>query len=196
MPWAIGQLTTNRLHLVPSNDSSAVEPCLLRRTASATTPDVQTHGLYIAPHSCFDLLTLLHNHTFPTFHCSKTLTLGTITSSTWSRSTILLLAGQMALDLYIPPCIRNPPHPHHPPPIEKPLRISIEGPLSSVNKLLPGIEWQLKRFRPPLQAAAPELAKLAFRTLYGQEIPATIVDNLVVRDEYLGWVQEDPEPWE
>lgn len=102
----------------------------------------------------------------------------------------------MALNLYIPPCIHTPPHPHHSPSVNKPLRISIEGPLSSVIKLLPGTEWQLQRFRPTLQPAAPELAKLAFRTIYGQDIPSTVIDSLVVRDEYLGWVQEDPEPWE
>lgn len=89
---------------------------------------------------------------------------------------------QMALNLYVPPCIHSPPHPHHPPSAKKPLRISIEGPLSSVNKLLPGTEWQLKRNRPQYQPAAPELAKLTFRTIYGQDIPSALVDSLIVRD--------------
>ncbi|KAF5668733.1 arginine deiminase type-3 [Fusarium denticulatum] len=102
----------------------------------------------------------------------------------------------MALTLYIPPCIRSPAEPQHHPPVDQPLRIQIEGPLSSINKLLPGVDWQLEGvFRPSLQAAGPELARVAFRTIYGHDIRPEIDGDMVVRDEYLGWVQEDPRPW-
>ncbi|KAF5606324.1 arginine deiminase type-3 [Fusarium subglutinans] len=102
----------------------------------------------------------------------------------------------MALNLHIPPCIRSPAEPRHPPPVDQPLRIQIEGPLSSINKLLPGVEWQLEGvFRPSLQTAGPELARVVFRTVYGHDIRPEIDGDMVVRDEYLGWVQEDPRPW-
>lgn len=166
-------------------------------------PGVQTHGLYIgiSPWLLFSC-TCTDKYIPSNFHYLKILALATLTFPLIAPPTApdqpyyLLLTSPMALNLHIPPCIQNPPHPHHPPSVEKPLRISIEGPLSSVKKLLPGIEWQLKRFGPPRQPAASELAKVAFRTIYGQEIPANVVDDLVVRDEYLGWVQEDPKPWE
>ncbi|KAF4340802.1 arginine deiminase type-3 [Fusarium beomiforme] len=102
----------------------------------------------------------------------------------------------MALNLHIPPCMRSPTEPRHPPPIDQPLRIQIEGPLSSIKKLLPGVEWQLEGvFRPTLQPAGPELARVTFRTIYGHDIRPEIDGDMVVRDEYLGWVQEDPNPW-
>jgi len=47
----------------------------------------------------------------------------------------------MALALYIPPCVHSPPHPLHPPPADKPLRIRIQGPLETIIKLLPDIAW-------------------------------------------------------
>ncbi|KAG8670690.1 hypothetical protein FPOAC1_010123 [Fusarium poae] len=90
-----------------------------------------------------------------------------------------------------------PAHPRHPPPIDQPLRIQIEGPLNSINKLLPGVDWQLEGgvFRPPLQAAGPELARVTFRTIYRHDVRPEVDGDMVVRDEYLGWVQEDPNPW-
>ncbi|KAM5347066.1 hypothetical protein ACJ41O_010071 [Fusarium nematophilum] len=102
----------------------------------------------------------------------------------------------MALDLHIPPCIRSPAHPRHPPPLEQPLRIQIEGPLVSIEKLLPGVRWQLDGpSRPSVQPAGPELARVAFRALYGQDARPDVDGNMIVRDEYLGWVMEDPRPW-
>lgn len=102
----------------------------------------------------------------------------------------------MALNLHIPPCMRSAAEPRHPPPVDQPLRIQIEGPLSSINKLLPGVEWQLEGvFRPSLQPAGQELARVAFRTIYGHDIRPEIDGDMVVRDEYLGWVQEDARPW-
>ncbi|EGX89987.1 hypothetical protein CCM_08241 [Cordyceps militaris CM01] len=71
----------------------------------------------------------------------------------------------MPHQLSIPPCVLTPAHPHHLPPIQKPLRINIEGPTP----------------------AGPELADLTYRTLYGK---APVLDtDLVVRDEYLGWIR-------
>ncbi|KAJ4863860.1 hypothetical protein T069G_00390 [Trichoderma breve] len=74
----------------------------------------------------------------------------------------------MALQLHIPSCIRSPVHAHHPPPPDKPLRIQIEGPLPS----------------------GPLLAKLAYRTIYGSDPSPGIENDIVVRDEYLGWIRE------
>ncbi|RMJ06855.1 hypothetical protein CDV36_013534 [Fusarium kuroshium] len=102
----------------------------------------------------------------------------------------------MALDLHIPPCIHSPAQPRYPPPLEQPLRIQIEGPLVSIEKLLPGVEWQLEGpCRPSLQPTGPELARVAFRTIYGQDVRPDVDGDIVVRDEYLGWVMEDPKPW-
>ncbi|GAB1315515.1 hypothetical protein MFIFM68171_05725 [Madurella fahalii] len=93
----------------------------------------------------------------------------------------------MAFELHIPPCIRNPAHPLHPPPPEKPLRIQIEGPVVAIQKLLPGVSWQTD----PLslvfpQPAGPEIAKLAYRTVYGRDTCPELANDMVVRDEYLG----------
>ncbi|EHK26114.1 uncharacterized protein TRIVIDRAFT_218286 [Trichoderma virens Gv29-8] len=102
----------------------------------------------------------------------------------------------MALELYIPPCIRTPAHPFHLPPWKKPLRICIEGPLVSVQKLLPDVQWHVSdsRFLVFPQPAGPELAKLTYRALYGREVSSQITGDMVVRDEYLGWVMKDRRP--
>ncbi|KAF2786079.1 hypothetical protein K505DRAFT_354678 [Melanomma pulvis-pyrius CBS 109.77] len=75
----------------------------------------------------------------------------------------------MARELYIPPCVDSPPHQNHPPSLERPLRIHIQGPL------------------PSPQPAALQLAELAFGAIYG--LP-TNGDRLTVRDEYNAWVRE------
>lgn len=96
----------------------------------------------------------------------------------------------MALPLYIHPCICSPAHPHHPPPPDKPLRIHIQGPLESIQKLLPNTTWLTKDllYQFP-QPAGPQLAKVTSQALYKQE-EAYDYDS-VVRDEYLAWVMED-----
>jgi hypothetical protein len=75
--------------------------------------------------------------------------------------------------------------------VEKPLRIQIEGPLVSIQKLLPEMTWPLDVMRPvfPLPAG-PELARLAYRTIYGRKVRPEDAGDMVVRDEYLGWVVE------
>lgn len=97
----------------------------------------------------------------------------------------------MALPLYIPPCIHTPADQHHLPPHEKPLRIQIEGPLSAIQRLLPDVSWNLgfpgRKFPQP---AGPELARLAYQTIYGQDYSPQDPNDLVVRDEYLGWMPE------
>ena len=54
----------------------------------------------------------------------------------------------MAHSLHIPRCRLDPPHEHHPPLADKPLRVQIEGPLVSVQKLLPGVPWDVDMFKP------------------------------------------------
>lgn len=97
----------------------------------------------------------------------------------------------MALPLYIPPCIHVPPDQYHFPPLDKPLRIQIEGPLIAIQRLLPHITWRLgflNRTFP--QPAGPELARLTYRAIYGQEVSRRVQGGLEVRDEYLGWMPE------
>jgi hypothetical protein len=97
----------------------------------------------------------------------------------------------MALELYIPSCIRTPTHPLHHPPLDKALRIQIEGPLVSIQKLLPQIPWHVDCVPTVFpQPAGPELAKLAYRTIFGRDVRPEVCGDIVVRDEYLGWVRE------
>ncbi|KAI1377295.1 hypothetical protein F4677DRAFT_444521 [Hypoxylon crocopeplum] len=100
----------------------------------------------------------------------------------------------MALELYIPPCICNPAHPHHLPPPDKPLRIQIEGSLVPVERLFPGIEWRLKNIQPEFpQPAASKLAELTYQMLYGREACPDVAGDLVLRNEHLGWIRR-PNP--
>uniref|UniRef100_A0A8H7NBJ9 Uncharacterized protein n=1 Tax=Bionectria ochroleuca TaxID=29856 RepID=A0A8H7NBJ9_BIOOC len=68
----------------------------------------------------------------------------------------------MALELYIPPCLHVPVHPKHPPSVEKPLRIQIEGPLISIQKLVPEAQWHIDIFNEVFpQPAGPFTRKLS-----------------------------------
>ncbi|KAI9669426.1 MAG: hypothetical protein M1831_000462 [Alyxoria varia] len=96
------------------------------------------------------------------------------------------------LKLYIPPCIHNPRHPYHPPPLENPLRLEIHGPLVCIQKLLPGLEWGRKDWgKPEFQPGAPLLARLTFKAVYGRAL--NVSERITVRNEYLGWIGE-PKP--
>ncbi|KAI1763128.1 hypothetical protein GGR53DRAFT_498665 [Hypoxylon sp. FL1150] len=100
----------------------------------------------------------------------------------------------MAFQLHIPDCFRTPVHPLHPPPLDRPLRVQIEGPLVSIQKLLPEVPWHIDVCNPiPLQPAAPELARLAYRAIYGQDVRLSVENDMTVRDEYLGWVHHKNE---
>lgn len=100
-------------------------------------------------------------------------------------------SDQPALPLYIPPCLTNPPHRFHPPSLEQPLRIQIEGPLLALQKLLPGVSWHVPHHFPEFSLpGGPELAKLAFRKIYHRDIRPDIAGDMVVRDEYKGWLVE------
>ncbi|KID81773.1 hypothetical protein MGU_10908 [Metarhizium guizhouense ARSEF 977] len=96
----------------------------------------------------------------------------------------------MALELHIPTCIRTPTHRFHPPQFASPLRIQIEGPLTSVQKLFPGVPWNLEDPDFP-QSVGPMLARLAYQVIYGRQDRADVANDLIVRDEYLGWVREE-----
>lgn len=88
----------------------------------------------------------------------------------------------MVLELYIPPCVNRPPNHLHPPPLDKPLRIRIQGPLETIRKL---VSWH--PIGPFPQLGGLKLASLTHQKLYGgngdEVAPA-------VRDEYLAWVLE------
>lgn len=101
----------------------------------------------------------------------------------------------MALELYIPSCIKAPAHHHHPPPVEQPLRIQIEGPLVSIQKLVPEAQWHINIFNQTYpQPAGLLLAKIAFEKIYGRQARPEISGDLIVRDQYLGWVMEGNKP--
>lgn len=100
----------------------------------------------------------------------------------------------MALELFIPPCIHNPHHFLRPPPPTKSLRIQIQGPLESIQKLLPKTPWhEIVRFPQP---GGLELASLTHRALYGEEGLEKAHSIPVVRDEYLAWAMEGRKPLE
>lgn len=97
--------------------------------------------------------------------------------------------------LFIPPCTYEPAHKLHPPPLDMPLRIHIEGPLVSIQKLLPAEVWNHDVCDHPFpQPGGPELARLTFDELYGQAVRPPLPGDLVVRDEYLGWCGDPPNP--
>ena len=94
-------------------------------------------------------------------------------------------------DHLIPHCICTPAHSLHPPTLDKPVRIQIEGPLVSIQKLLPEVPWHIdvyNRIFP--QPAGPELAKLAYLAIYGKDASLSVDNDMIVQDEYLGWVHE------
>ncbi|KAI0473864.1 hypothetical protein GGR56DRAFT_649360 [Xylariaceae sp. FL0804] len=95
-------------------------------------------------------------------------------------------SGQSAvhdgLELYISPCVNCPPHPFHPPSSDRPIRIRIQGPLETIEKLLPNESWY--PLMPFPQPGGLELASLTHQRLYGQRGDAV----LAVRDEYLACV--------
>ncbi|KIV98281.1 uncharacterized protein PV09_09871 [Verruconis gallopava] len=95
----------------------------------------------------------------------------------------------MALELHIPSCVNRPPHRLHPPPPDQPLRIRIQGPLETIQKLLPNVSWHPIGSFP--QLGGVKLASLTFQKLYGGDGGRVAP---VVRDEYLAWVLEGRVP--
>ncbi|KAM3470550.1 hypothetical protein MY8738_009703 [Beauveria namnaoensis] len=98
----------------------------------------------------------------------------------------------MALDLCIHACIQKPRHRLHPPPANTPLRIRIQGPLETIEKLLPDVKWHNIVSFP--QPGGVELARLTHEALYGKEVHAETRCRLVVRDEYLAWAMSERRP--
>jgi hypothetical protein len=97
----------------------------------------------------------------------------------------------MALELYIHPCVLNPPYRLHRPPPDKPLRIQIQGPLESIQKLFPNVSWH--PIGPFPQPGGLELASLTHQKLYGQEGDEA---TPAMRDEYTAWIVEERIPQE
>ncbi|EFY84725.1 extracellular lipase, putative [Metarhizium acridum CQMa 102] len=90
----------------------------------------------------------------------------------------------------IPKCIQSPAHCFHPPPLDRPVRIQIEGPLVSIQKLLPEVPWHVDVHEKKFQQAGAELAELTYRTIYGHDVRPFVENDMIVRDEYLGWVHQ------
>ncbi|KAJ5712478.1 hypothetical protein N7493_008946 [Penicillium malachiteum] len=97
-------------------------------------------------------------------------------------------SDQAALPLHIPSCHLNPPRRFHFPSPEQPLRIQIEGPLLALQRLLPGVSWHVPHSFP--LPGGPRLAELAFQAIYHRNIQPNIAGDMVVRDEYKGWLIE------
>lgn len=95
------------------------------------------------------------------------------------------------LELFIPPCVNRPRHCLHPPPPERPLRIRIQGPLETIQKLLPSVPWHPIGSEFP-HPGGPQLAHLTHQTLY----PGMVDTTPMVRDEYLAWIIEAGIPQE
>lgn len=111
------------------------------------------------------------------------------------KGALMLRYLPMALKLYIPPCIHDPAHALHPPPLDRPLRVQIEGHLVSIQKLVPDSSWHFTHgSRDFPQPGGEVLAKLTCKTLYGTDIRQEVVGDMIVRDEYLGWVMEGKIP--
>jgi hypothetical protein len=68
----------------------------------------------------------------------------------------------MALELY------NSPHRLHPPPPDTPLRIRIQGPLETIQKLLPDVSWH--PIGPFPQLGGLKLASLTHQKLHGANL--------------------------
>lgn len=97
----------------------------------------------------------------------------------------------MTLPLFIPRCVHTPADQYHLPSPDKPLRIQIEGPLLAIQRLLPHTPWLLNPLdRKFPQPAGPELARLTYQAVYGRDVRLEVPGDLVVRDEYLGWMPE------
>ena len=59
----------------------------------------------------------------------------------------------------------------------------------AIERLLPDIPWRLdSRDRVFPQSAGPEPARLTYQTIYGRDIHPEVPGDLVVQDEYLGWM--------
>ncbi|TLS25375.1 hypothetical protein PpBr36_06811 [Pyricularia pennisetigena] len=103
----------------------------------------------------------------------------------------------MAYKLHIPDCILEPNHPFHFPSHNKPLRIRIQGPLISIQRLIPKAQWHQDFLtRPTPQVPAPDFARLTYRTIYGCDPQPEVPDDLVIRHEYCGWISKPPLPIE
>jgi hypothetical protein len=71
------------------------------------------------------------------------------------------------------------------------LRIHIQGPLVSIKKLLPDVRFHYDDWGKPFpQPAAPKLAELAFRAIYGRPTDAKNGEFLRISDEYNAWLRE------
>ncbi|KAF2963418.1 hypothetical protein GQX73_g10145 [Xylaria multiplex] len=101
----------------------------------------------------------------------------------------------MALELHIPACIFSPAHPFHLPPLERPLRIQIEGPLTAIQRLVPGVSWHANVMNEVFpMPGGNRLAELTYRALYGADVRSGVPRDMVIRDQYLRHIAEGKIP--
>ncbi|TGO43919.1 hypothetical protein BCON_0726g00010 [Botryotinia convoluta] len=62
---------------------------------------------------------------------------------------------------------------------------------TTLQKLLPGVSWHLTNYSPEFpMSGGPKLAELAFQKIYHREVRHDVAGDMVVRDEYKGWVDK------
>ncbi|OBT62427.1 hypothetical protein VE03_08616 [Pseudogymnoascus sp. 23342-1-I1] len=78
-------------------------------------------------------------------------------------------------------CAEQPPHPNHPPPDDKPLRVCVLGPLYAIEQICPGVKWPsgFLTDRSSINEAGTHLSKLTFSVIYGREPDESRSDDLV-----------------
>jgi hypothetical protein len=106
----------------------------------------------------------------------------------------------MPARLIIPPCQQNPADRNHPPRLDRALRIQVLGSNQTINKLFSDDTKMPSHIVSPIDFddAGLELAKLAFRLLYGREVDPRNPSDFVPRHQYNtfhGKYGECP-PWE
>lgn len=94
-----------------------------------------------------------------------------------------------ASELYIPSCICHPSDELHPPPFEKPLRVSIIGRISSLDRLFPNSKWDAGPRSLP-QPIALKLANATYKALYGFAPQLDSPGDIILRGEEKGWKQD------
>jgi len=65
------------------------------------------------------------------------------------------------------------------------------APLLALQRLLPGVSWHLINYSPEFpMPGGPKLAELAFQQIYHRKVRHDVVGDMIVRDEYKGWVNK------
>lgn len=92
-------------------------------------------------------------------------------------------AIDMVLELDIPPCISKPAHPLHPPSLDRPLRIEIQGDLCLLPDVKRPVDNDVSTW--PSEEEGREFAAIVYRALY-QVCPEATGDIILRGQFYTG----------